>query len=156
MNGNIDDNTQIKSAPNSPQLQSQGGIPMIEIDSVPRRYPKLQNIDDKIDKNIINTYLPDDLKLLLFEKLRCRLQPITKEPVIMAQFMLNFDSIQVITALNDNEFMNQLIGRINPELTKYNQMEKEDKEIISLWNGYLDKYGYNSEKYKMDERTITN
>ena len=50
--------------------------------------------------NIIDTLLPDDLKTFLFNKLRIKLQPLTKEENVISRYMLNFDNIQIVTALN--------------------------------------------------------
>ena len=99
----------------------------MQIDSIPKRFSNIQSVDDKIPNDIMDTLLPDDLKIFLFNKLRTKLQPMTKDVNSISMYLLNYDNIQIITALNDMEFLNCLIGKINRELIDYNKLSKEEK-----------------------------
>ena len=156
LNNQNKNSSQIRSAPNSPQLQSQISIPLIDIAIMPKRFPQVKSAYEKIDTNIIDKYLPDDLKIFLLYKLRHKLQPFTNDVNKMAQHMLNFDDIQIITALNDSEFITLLIGRINQEMILYQSLDENQQQTVSLWNSYLEMFGGNSEKHKMDVKVLEN
>lgn len=63
--------------------------------------------------------------------------------------MLSFDPIQIITALNDNQFMIQLINKLNVQLEKYNKLPNDIKDNQSLWQSYLRSFGKNASEHNL-------
>ena len=70
--------------------------------------------------------------------------------------MLNFDNIQIITALNDSEFMKYLVTKINNQLLQHMQLPKNQQAEKSLCTSYIMEREKEIEKNKENVQNIYN
>ena len=130
------------SANNSPNIQPQPSdidiIPLISVSQMSINQQKPVNAYSYIDANKMMDHLYNDRFKILLRILRTRIQPYNPDKCNeVAMYMMNYDHIQIIAALNNQELLFQFISNI---ILVYNHIKNESdeyKQQTALWDHYV-------------------
>ena len=143
-NSNNSKQQKSRSANNSPILQPQ--IPQSDIDIIPIISVSQHSLNQQqpinafeyIDQVKMMDHLHDDRFKILLETLLIRVEQYNKESCNdIAMYMMNYDHIQIIAALNKDDLFFKFISNIMLVYNHIKDKPEDYKQKISLWDDYV-------------------